>query len=1095
MMSRPSPGPVRFDDIVSEFGVEVTRKLQEQAGYPEAQLRDPFAHLLRTAGHRLGLLDVFTVDETPLDSLNVRPDFMVKAAGASIGYAELKAHGHKIPTVWTSPTGRELRQWGQLKLLPNVLYSDGEHWGVFHFGELSGAVARLEPRLRTAGARLRPTDGAFERVITEFLHWEPVAPRSLSDLVKAAAHLCHLLRDEVAVTIERETHGQERDKIFSHLARDWRAYLLPELSDNDFADAYAQTVTFALLLARVFGIEFGGRNLAEIARLLGKRQSFMGKALAVLTEHDVERRSVAIMTMLRVIGAVDWDKFGRKEKAAHQLLYQRFLADYDPRLQRETGAYYTPDEVVAFMVRFSNEILERRMNIRLGLANEKVRIIDPAMGTGTFLLSIIDHVIATTKQENGPQDNLEHQLLALFGRLMGFEQQAGPYAVAELRIHQTLKEHQTEVPEREVQVYLANTLDDPDLGENHIPATLQSLAEARQKANEIKRNVPIDLAIGNPPYREQASGLGGWVEKRDKTTGAPLDAFRAPGRGRFERVLSNLYVYFWRWATHKVFDADPDHPAGIVAFVSPSSFTTGRGYAGMREYLRHTADEGWIIDIFPESFRADVGARVFPEVQHKLCVAVFARYGVPDRHTAAAAHYIAVRGSRAEKFRRLETLGIDDDRYEECDDDWQALFVPASSEVWRSFPALGDLFPWVQPGVKPNRNWVLAPDTHTLYERWKRLILADGEEQKQFMKVTRDRSTTLRPGRLPGAPRPSVSIRDETGLAPTIRHVALRSFDSQQIIYDPRVIDFARAALWQARGEKQVYTSEQHVHPIETGPGLTFSAYVPDMHYFNARGGRVHPLYRDADGLIPNVAPGFLRVLSDRLSVGVGAEDLLAYITGAVAHPGYTERFAAELRTPGIRVPLTADAQLWTETARMGRRVLWLHTYGERFADPYDERPSGPPRLPDERRPLVRTPIPGKPTEITYNPAAETLFIGTGAIRPVPEGVWHYDVGGMRIVRRWFDYRKNPPRRRITSPLDRINAPTWNATFTTDLLNLLNVLALCTELEPQQATLLEAICDGPLITVEDMRHAGVFPVPGYLRKPPRVHDPDAARLF
>ena len=652
-----------LDSLVSEFGSEVTAKLQTKAGQDEAQLRDPFARLLRQAGAVLGV-HVLTVDETPLDVLGVRPDFMVSVAGARVGYAELKAPGKKVPTT-RPPTSRDKGQWDQLRLLPNVLYSDGEQWAVYRYGELHGVVAQLDGTLRTSGSRLRPADGAFERVIRDFLLWGPDPPRTIGQLVRAVASLCRLLRDEVSETLKRERSREEPEPVFSGLVEDWRSYLFPGLSDEQFADAYAQTVTFALLLARVDGISFEGTGFAEIARQLGKKHSLMGKALDVLTERIAEQRSIVLTSLQRVIGAVDWDTLSEKTPDSYLGLYENFLEEYDPALRRRSGSYYTPNKVVAFMVRFVDEILRDRMDIGWGLAADEVRIIDPAMGTGTFLLNIIDAVARTVQEEQG-QGAVGPQLLALFGRLIGFEKQAGPYAVAQLRIHQALKgEYQTEVPEKEVKLLVADTLDDPydDLytEQVHIPSTLEPIVRSRREANRIKLKTPIVVVIGNPPFGERAKGLGGWIEAGNPVSGPPpLKAFRAAGLGKFENVLSSLYVYFWRWATWKVFDAHGGHGDGIVAFISPASFTTGAGYAGMREYLRRTADEGWIIDLSPGKFRSEVNTRIFPGVQHKLCIAVFARYAHRDHQAPARVHYIAVRRHR--HGRQRPRLHVD-----ECD--------------------------------------------------------------------------------------------------------------------------------------------------------------------------------------------------------------------------------------------------------------------------------------------------------------------------------------------------------------------------------------------------------------------------------------------
>jgi hypothetical protein len=1088
--------------LVSEFGVSATVKLQTRAGHVEAQIRDPFARLLREAGDLMGV-PVLTVDETPLDVLGVRPDFMVAVAGARVGYVELKAPGRRIPTTW-SPDARERRQWEKLRQLPNVLYSDGEQWGVYRFGELHGAVAQLEGSLWTAGSRLRPVDSSFERVLQDFLLWKPDPPRTIRQLVRAVANLCRLLRGEVMETLVRERSGTEREPVFTDLVEDWRALLFPGLSDSDFADAYAQTVTFGLLLARIDGISFEGTELAEIARQLGKKHSLMGKALDVLTERVGEHRSVVLSSLLRVVGAVDWDQVRDRDGDTYLHLYSYFLEEYDPTLRRRSGSYYTPGGVVTFMVRFVDEVLRNRMQIGWGLASDDVRIIDPAMGTGTYLLSVIDAVARTVAQEQG-DGAIGPQLRGLFGRLIGFERQAGPYAVAQMRTHHALKaKYQTEIPEREVKLLVADTLDDPydNLYTEliHVPSSLEPIARSRREANRIKLKMPIHVVIGNPPYGEKAKGRGGWIEAGSRGGGQPppIDAFRAAGHGKFENVLSNLYVYFWRWATWKVFDAHDNGSNGIVAFISPSSFTTGAGYAGMREYLRRTADEGWIIDLSPEKFRPDVATRIFAGVQHKLCIAVFARFGAGNRDTPARINYSAVTGDRESKTHQLASLNEAGTDWVECGSGWQDPFAPIAGQSWQQFPALGGLMPWSTTGITPNRNWVHAPDAATLQERWSRLILAAPEDKAGFLKETDTRGTCTTPEPLPGSCASQQSLSKETSTTARLERVALRSFDRQYVIYDSRVIDRPRTELWQVRGHRQVYVTEQHAHPIEDGPGLVFAASVPGVHHFNGRGGRVLPLYRDPDTLAANLAPGLTGLIAARLKTEVSADDMLAYIAALTAHPSYTRRFANDLKIPGIRVPLTADPTLWAEGVALGRTIIWLHTYGECFADPGTGRPKGAPVISGARRPRVVTTIPAgaeqMPENISYDPVAEILHVGAGEIRPVPLCVWEYEVSGMRIIQKWFDYRKRKPRRKRTSPLDEVNAREWPPAFTTELLDLLNVLSLCVELEPQQAALLDRVCAAPMITVADLEKAGVLPVPTSACKAPSPEGPDQLPL-
>ena len=671
-----------------------------------------------------------------------------------------------------------------------------------------------------------------------------------------------------------------------------------------------------------------------------------------------------------------------------------------------------------------------------------------------------------------------------------------------MRVHQAVKaDHKTEVPEDEVKFFVADTLDNPYIEQTHLGLTYEPIARSRREANKIKRDTPVLVVMGNPPYRERAKGLGGWVERGDSNSGMtrPIDVFRAQGNGRYEYVLSNLSVYFWRWATWKVFDAHPGHPAGVVAFITTSAYTTGPGFAGMREYLRRTTDEGWIIDLSPEGHQPDVTTRIFPGVQHQLCIGIFARYGKGSPAEPANIHHVTMSGSRSLKFAKLASLSLADARWTSCATGWQDRLIPAGDDAWEGFPLLGDLMPWQVPGVKPNRTWVHAPSPETLRTRWNRLIAAPTLAKAGLLKETPDRLTRSSVVSVSGFAPHSGAIREEKGLCPPPIRIGYRAFDRQYLIPDARLIDRPRPALWQTGSERQVFTIEQHDEPLSAGPGLAFASDVPDIHFFNGRGGRVLPLYRDAAALTPNLTPGLLKTLARRLGVSASAEEFLAYVAGVTAHQNYTARFATELKTPGVRVPLTADPRLWSEALGLGQRALWLQTYGERFSDPAHGRNSGVPKLSTDRRPKVIATIPDSPEDmpdfISYDDDTKILHVGSGQIGPVSPEAWAYETSGMKIIRKWFGYRKKDPAGRRSSPLDDINAERWSARYTTELLELLNVLELYVDLESLQADVLARICEGPLITVADLRQEKVFPVPPSARRPLPPESPDMPMLL
>jgi len=283
-----------------------------------------------------------------------------------------------------------------------------------------------------------------------------------------------------------------------------------------------------------------------------------------------------------------------------------------------------------------------------------------------------------------------------------------------------------------------------------------------------------------------------------------------------------------------------------------------------------------------------------------------------------------------------------------------------------------------------------------------------------------------------------------------------------------------RPDLWAARTPGQVFIVEQHSQPIVDGPGTLFAGFIPDLHCFNNRGGRVLPLFHP-DGSF-NLASGLVDAIAKSLG-GTNDDpmDLLAYIAAVVAHPAFTRRFADELTTPGIRVPITGDAALWAEAVALGREIVWLHTYGEAFTDEKGGRPEGNVRFPksDERQPFSLKPVTRMPEEMVYDADTKTLKLGDGAWGPVRPAVIEYEVGGRNVLKSWFNYRKRNPTGRKSSPLDEIHTEEWPNEWTVELIDLLTVLTRLVELEPAQADLLDRILAGPVLTKDEFAEKGV----------------------
>lgn len=1072
-----------LSEAVSVFGRRCCEKLGR--GEREAAIRAPLEQLLTTAGDRLNVRAVFH-DEVRDTERQVRPDYAVSIGGAIGGYVEVKAPGRPIDPATFS--GHDKQQWERQRDLPNLLYTNGTEWRLYRDGEALGPVVCLSGgSLDVAGEGLTaPLE--LETLLTQFLQWHPTPITSVAALVRAVAPLTRLLRGEVLDQLELERRRVEagadpEDQPFRGLARDWRELLFPHAGDSVFADGYAQTVTFALLLAKTEGISLIGRSLHTVGQQLGAEHSLMGSALQLLTDRMAGEFKVTLDLLVRVVDQVQWDRVRRGRRDTYLHLYERFLDEYDPELRKQSGSYYTPREVVEEMVRLTEEVLVSRLGVS-GFNDPTVLTVDPAMGTGTYLHTIIERVADQVEAQEGP-GAVPGAVQDLARRLVGFELQMSPYAVAELRATDLLRDKRATPPPGGLRFYVTNTLDDPYEEITQLGSAFGAISRSRRRANEVKATTPVTVVIGNPPYKELAVGEGGWVEQGGHEHGAQarpiLEDYFAPGAERLKAKLKNLYVYFWRWATWKVWETTPQDNAenrGVVCFISTAGYLTGPAFTGMREHLRRHASEGWVIDLTPEGQTPDVPTRVFPGVRQPLVIGLFVRRPDADPEAPATIHYRALTGRQNEKFSQLAALQLDDADWREVRAGWTDPFTPAAAGRWDQWPSLADVMPWYSPGVFPTRTWVYAPDPDTLRQRWHEVLSeTDPARQALLFKVGRDATLEKRKSPLPGGDthQGTGAVRDDRTTVPAPVQVGYRSFDRQWVLPDARLMDMPRVDLWAARTvPNQVFVVEQHRKPLKDGPGLVFSALIPDFdHFKGSEGGRTFPaLHLDAS---PNVAPGLLRALTTLLGSQVEASDVLAYVAAVTTHSGYTARFVDELTTPGVRVPMTADPEVWRRAVRLGREAIWLQTYGHAFCDPADGRPRDNIRLhaAPQDQPLALTPITSMPSDITYDEPSMELRLGGGAWGPVKPQVWDYTVGGRHVIKGWFNYRKAVPGGRKSSPLDDMHPSSWPAAWTTELTDLLTLLTRLVALEPAQLELLDAILAGPMLERAGLTDAGV----------------------
>jgi len=1085
-----------INSAAATFGAKAKDKLSNPAaaGQPEDQLRAPFEHLLSDVAELLSLSKtaVTAVGESSISEIRTRPDYAITVHNALVGFVELKAPG-KGADPRKFKDAHDKAQWARLRSLPNLMYTDGNSFSLWQNGELVDSVIHLAGDIESSGSKLEAPAGLLS-LFESLLRWEPIPPQSAKDLAHTSARLCRLLRDEVT---DQLALGNEA---LTSLAVDWRKLLFPEATDEKFADGYAQAVTFGMLMARAKNIDLA-TGLQQVAKDLGQTSTLIGAALKLLTDNAEIQTTLktSLGTLIRVLDVVDWSKLSKGKTDAWLYFYEDFLEVYDSHLRKQTGSYYTPPEVVAAMVGLVDEVLRSpRFGQHAGLASPSVTVADPATGTGTFMLGVLRKIAENVTADEG-EGAVKGAINQAIRRLVAFELQLGPFAVAQLRILAEIVDLTAAPPTSQVRMFVTDTLGNPYDEEGWIPGILAPIAKSRKEANKIKREEPITVVIGNPPYKERAKGRGGWIESGAKNSPdkPPLEDWMPPpewGAGVHSKHLRNLYVYFWRWATWKVFDHHATNKSGIVCFITVAGFISGPGFQKMRDYLRRTCDDIWVVDCSPEGYQPGVNTRIFQGVQQPVCIVLASRSATVKTKTASPARVLfqALPSShRQQKFEALQALRIDSPAWVECPSDWRAPFLPSSQGAWATYPKLEDLFVDNVSGVMPGRTWIIAPDVESLERRWQRLIKAPtNEKEVLFHPHLRNNqpgdkhSRRIVPNALPGyEPRPQ-PIVEERGPCNLPARYGFRSFDRQWIIPDNRLINQPNPKLWASRSTRQLYATAFTEESPTGGPAITFTGLIPDLHHYKGSfGGRVFPLWRDQSATIPNIPTGLLNFLIRLYGTAVNAEDLICYVAAVASHPAFTARFKADLSTPGLRIPITKDWNVFFKAADLGRTIIWLHTFGERMSDASKGRPSQPPRLPTARLPHIPAAgaIPQEssamPDSINYDAHKKRLLIGQGYVDNVDTGVWHYEVSGKQVLPQWFSYRKaNRERpiigaRRAPSPLAGIQPDHWLAEYTTELTNLLNVLGRLVDLEPAQAKLLETICAGPTIPEAELSTA------------------------
>lgn len=993
------------------------------------------------------------------------PDYIVSRAAAPIGYIEAKDIGKPLDVIEREEQLKRYRQG-----LHNLILTDYLEFRWYVWGEhrLTARLARVAENGRLKAAK----NGAEEvaALLHEFLHSRVAVINNPRELAVRMAALARLLRAMIL-----EIFAVENSVGTLHAQMEgFRRVLLHDLTKEQFADMYAQTIAYGLFAARCNTKTDGHFIREQAAYDLPKTNPFLRRMFSNIAGPDLHEQLIWIVNDLtsileRTDIAAILKDFGRSTRREDPVVhfYETFLAAYDSKMREARGVYYTPEPVVSYIVRSVDHILKTDFGLKDGLADaakimvkdsdgktgkeiHRVLILDPATGTGTFLHQVI-HQIHDTLCANGQQGawggKNGYVARHLLPRLFGFELLMAPYAVAHMKLGLLLDQtgYDFGVDER-LRIYLTNTLEEAfKMGD--LPLFARWLAEEVNAAGEVKKNFPVMVILGNPPYSGHSANTGPWISSllrgENIQTGKKTDNyFEADGKPLGEKNpkwLNDDYVKFIRFAQWRVEQTG----YGVLAFVTNHGYLDNPTFRGMRQSLMKTFDDIYVLDLHGNSKKKEKcpdGSKdenVF-DIQQGVAIGMFVKRAGKKEETAIVRHadLWGVRSIYAQNTQEEQRLtgGKYAWLWEQdvAATPWKPLtprspyylFIPQDMDLREEYERgwkITDIFPVNSVGIVTARDALTIGWTREeIWERVRKFVALSEEDARTAFKLGKDAQDWII----------NLAQQDVKKSGPDsdkITPILYRPFDTRFTYYTGQSRGFICRPRPEVMGHmiqknkglilpKRVESAGpwRHVlctdHMIEhVTVSLKTIDYLFPLHLDTSKQhapSDTHNWLTDNHGRIPNLSPAFIKELEKALGLSfdpsgsVGkvftSEDIFHYIYAILHSPDYRSRYAEFLKIDFPRLPLTSDAGLFRSLCELGRELVALHLL--------ETHPVAETRFPiagDSAVEAVRYTEPGQGS------AAGRVWIDkTQYFEGVPPEVWAFHVGGYQVCQKWLKDRK-----------------------------------------------------------------------------------------
>jgi len=1000
------------------------KKISKTASQGDAREESYYAtleELMKDLAHSYGKSNIH-VTTLPKSTEAGNPDFRVWDGKQHIvGYIEAKA-----PTVENLDFIERSEQLKRYRnTFPNLILTNFFEFRLYRHGILVNKALIARPfilhKLKMAPPVEKEPD--FMKLIAEFYSFSLPKVYNAKNLAIELAKRTKFLKDEV-ITEELAEEERNGKGFILGFYEAFRQFLISGLSKDDFADLYSQTITYGLFAARIRAKNGFNRKLAydNIPTTIG----ILRDVFRFVSLEDVPAQMEWIIDDIAEVLSVaevnkllqDYFREGKgKDPVVH--FYETFLAEYDPKTRERRGVYYTPEPVVSYIVSSLHHILKDRFGRADGLASNSVTVLDPASGTLTFLAEAAKVAVNEFASKYGGGDRQGFIKEHILKNFYAFELMMAPYAVGHLKMSFLLEElgYSLQSDDR-FKLYLTNALDMEELEQTSLPG-MASLSEESRLAGKVKKEQPILVILGNPPYSGHSANKGEWIDRLLKqgytqSNGMKDDGYyRVNGKPLGEKNpkwLQDDYVKFIRFGQWKIDQAGE----GVLGFITNHSYMDNPTFRGMRDSLMNSFNEIYLLDLHGNSLKKEKcpdGSKdenVF-DIRQGTAIALF----IKEKEANNKKVFYSERwGLRKEKYDWLSTNDMATTKWRKIAPKAEFyLFVPRDERflgLYEKSPKITDIFPLDGVGMTTARDhFVIDGDKNSLINRirmFKNSNYSD-DELHEFFQVRKKKGWNIR--------KAWKMLQDvsDSDLNDFVEPLLYRPFDVRWIFYHDSVVwrTVKRVMRHMLRENLALCVGRAgQVVGAEKSWNIVFcSNWIEDFNLFYRGGSSNFPLYLypdpDQKGLFshleeakerkPNISEKIFSELAKAYQTKPTPEDIFYYIYAVFYSNTFRTKYAEFLKTDFPRVPFTRDKRLFDKLAEYGKRLADLHLMQSPELDSLLVKFQGTANKQVDK--------------IKHDENGERVYINKDQyFEGLEENVWQYRIGGYQVCDKWLKDRK-----------------------------------------------------------------------------------------